>query len=127
MAARKRIDKTAWVREAISQYEAPLLRYVRRLTGSAETARDIVQETFMALSGEDAGQMDGHLRQWLYTVSRRRALDFRRKESRMTCMTQERIDSRAGTIGEPATIVGDREESGQVERLVCELPENQQE
>ncbi len=46
-----------WIRSVLREHEAPLLRYALRLTGDAESARDIVQETFMRVvpgrSGDD--------------------------------------------------------------------------
>ena len=68
---------------AQQQYEERLLRYATRLTGDAELARDIVQETFARLCGESA-KLNGDLLPWLYTVSRNLAMDARRRTQRMT-------------------------------------------
>jgi RNA polymerase sigma factor (sigma-70 family) len=76
-------DPAAWLRAAVSQYEAPLLRYATRLAGNAEVARDVVQDTFLRLCSQPRAAVDGHLAEWLFTVCRNRALDHHRKEGRM--------------------------------------------
>lgn len=51
-----------------------LLAYARRLTGSAATAEDILQETLLrAWRHRDA--LDGNVRSWLLTVTRNLAID----------------------------------------------------
>ena len=40
----------SWVREAVAHFERPLAIYATRLVGDAETARDVVQDTFMRLA-----------------------------------------------------------------------------
>ena len=73
-----------WVSMALDRFEGRLLRYAQRITGDPHRAADVVQETFLKLCHEDQASLDGHLAQWLYTVCRNKALDVRRKESRMT-------------------------------------------
>lgn len=43
----------SWVREAVAHFERPLAIYATRLVGDAETARDVVQDTFMRLCSQD--------------------------------------------------------------------------
>lgn len=71
-----------WVKEALEQYEGPLISYATRLTGDVESGRDVVQDTFLRLCTADRAKIEGHLAQWLYTVCRNRALDVQRKRSR---------------------------------------------
>jgi RNA polymerase sigma factor (sigma-70 family) len=73
----------AALRAAVAQFEAPLLRYAARLTGNAEVARDVVQDTFLRLCAQPAAAVQTHLAEWLFTVCRHRALDHHRKEGRM--------------------------------------------
>src|SRR5581483_5276894 len=82
----------------VARFEGPLVRYAARITGDVERARDVVQETFLALhrerqNGEAESAANGHLPAWLFTVCRRRALDVRRKEQRMLSMTAEQADA----------------------------------
>lgn len=76
-------SKQAWIRSAVAEYEQPLMRYAVRRTGCVETARDVVQDTFLKLWETDRDSVDGHLAAWLYTVCRNRAVDVCRKERRM--------------------------------------------
>ena len=71
----------AWIQDAISRYEGPLVRYASRIVG-ADRARDVVQDTFERLFEADRSDLDGRVPEWLYTVCRNRALDVVRKESR---------------------------------------------
>src|SRR5688500_10366399 len=93
------------LRAAFGRLERPLTLYALRIVGDADRARGVVQETFARLlaAGRDvngrepvepqdpaaapASPINGHLTQWLYTVCRNRALDVRRKERRMTRLT----------------------------------------
>ncbi|HVW37914.1 MAG TPA: sigma factor, partial [Pirellulales bacterium] len=60
-----------WLRSVVARYEGPLVRYAARITGDAERARDVVQDTFLRLCEQDRAELDGRLAQWLYTVCRR--------------------------------------------------------
>ena len=92
MAVKPEVEHGSWVREAVMRFEGPLLIYASRLLGDAETARDVVQETFLRLCGQDRGSVDGHLAEWLFTVCRNRALDVLRKEHRMTQLREEQVN-----------------------------------
>src|SRR5277367_1966365 len=77
----------------LDRYERPLVRYAQSITGDLESARDVVQETFIKLArGElkespEAPRDARHTEAWLFTVTRRRAIDHQRKFSRITPMT----------------------------------------
>ena len=95
MSTNGQVTQSEWVREALHQFEGPLVRYAQRITGDLEAARDVVQDTFLKLCREDPATVDGHLSQWLFTVTRNRALDVHRKERRMTTATD--LDHRNST------------------------------
>lgn len=116
-----------WVTAALRQYEGRLVQYAQRITGDAERARDVVQETFLKLCQEPAEAVNGHLAQWLYTVCRNQALDTRRKESRMTTLAEPPLRDADTRQPEPWRAV---EEGESVARILVELdrlPPNQQE
>jgi RNA polymerase sigma-70 factor (ECF subfamily) len=124
-------DRLSLVRDALAAHEGPLLRYARRLVGNTETARDVVQETFLRLCREDPGRLNGCLREWLYTVCRNHAFDVRRKDRRMTTMSlvespPERPAERTRPAAAPEPTAEARESSGIAMRMVNALPENQQ-
>lgn len=115
-----------WVRAAVAQYEAPLIRYALRFSGDLEAARDIVQDTFLRLCRAARTEVEPHLAQWLYTVCRNRALDVVRKEGRMNHVHTEVADM-ASDRPPPAAPVERAEAYGQVLALLATLPARQQE
>lgn len=94
----------AWIRDAMERFERPLLRYAFRLSKNAETARDIVQDTFMRLCQAERDRVDDHLAEWLYTVCRNRALDVRRKDQRMRLASDQPASRLPGSDGKPIAI-----------------------
>jgi RNA polymerase sigma-70 factor (ECF subfamily) len=83
-----------WLRSALGRYERPLVRYAHRLTGDLETARDVVQDTFLTLCRQQPGSVDDHLGPWLFRVCRNRALDVmkaRRPDCSVDEMTRELV------------------------------------
>jgi len=116
-----------WIAEVLDQYEGPLTRYAARLTLNVESARDVVQETFLRLCGEDPTKVNGNLPQWLFTVCRNRALDVRRKEGRMEAVTTGQAEVRAASEADPAAVAEHREGAAGAMRVLSTLPEKQQE
>lgn len=86
-------DAAEWIRHVVDRFESPLTQYATRLMrGDVDRARDVVQDTFVKLWSADRAEVDSHLGQWLYRVCRNRALDIRRKESRMTALQDDKLD-----------------------------------
>ncbi len=81
----------AWIDAAIEQYEGPLLRYAQHFVFDLETARDVVQDTFLKLCKQNEDEMRPKLAKWLFTVCRNRAIDICRKESRMKVAPENQI------------------------------------
>jgi RNA polymerase sigma factor (sigma-70 family) len=120
-------DKAEWLCSAIERFEIPLTHYAAALIGDAERARDIVQDTFMRLCGQRPEQLNGCLAQWLFTVCRHRALDVRRKERRLTTLTEMDLETEAAPGPTPSMAAEQNESAGEMLRLVAALPRNQQE
>lgn len=121
-------DATEWVRAAVERFENPLTLYARHvLGGDAERARDVVQETFLRLIGQDRARVGPHLAEWLYTVCRNLAIDVRRKERRMDRLNDAEADSAAGDGPEPGARLENDDALSQVLRSMRLLPHNQQE
>lgn len=118
---------TNWVRTALERFEQPLMRYAIHLTGSVETAQDVVQDTFMKLCAADRAKVDSHLGPWLYTVCRNRALDVCRKERRMMPLTEGVQDARAAATGVPSQAAERNEQQTLVMQALSGLTRNQQE
>jgi RNA polymerase sigma-70 factor, ECF subfamily len=66
----------------ITQYEYRLYRYLLYLTGSADTARDLFQETWLRVLAR-GHQYDGRARfePWLFTIARHLVIDAARRRS----------------------------------------------
>ena len=120
-------QQARWVREALDRYERPLVRYAARFTGDLEAARDVVQDTFYKLCREHPSRLNGRLAPWLYTVCRNRALDVRKKESRMQTLEQYAAEARRDPAPGPLDRAALREEHALVLDAVSTLPGNQQE
>jgi RNA polymerase sigma-70 factor (ECF subfamily) len=116
-----------WVRGALDRYEQPLLRYAQRFTNDVETARDVVQDTFLKLCTAERAQVDGHLAPWLYRVCRNRALDVMKKERRMQPMDEAVAATQASPQPPPGALAEGRETEALVWQALGGLPENQQE
>lgn len=115
-----------WVRTAAAAHADRLTAYARRLLGDPGRAAEVVQETFLRLCrrppGDDPG---GSLVPWLFAVCRSRALDVRRKEKRMTLITDEAIDLLTAPHPDPADVAERSDATAHVGRLLATLPANQ--
>jgi len=118
---------SAWDRSIVERFEGPLVRFAERITGDVESARDVVQETFLRLFAGNRASVDGHEAQWLFTVCRRRALDVAKKEQRMNLATDRQLAGQHSPAPGPAAIVERGETAGTVLSLLATLPANQQE
>ena len=117
-------DKAQWIAEALERHEAPLLRFAGKLVGDPERARDIVQETFLQLCQQDRHAIENHLAPWLFRVCRNRALDVRRKETRVDLTdSPDAVDARPN----PAALAEQRDDTNHVMRILETLPQPQQE
>lgn len=115
-----------WVLEALRRFEGPLLRYAARLTGDAESARDVVQDVFIRLCEQSPAALDGRLTEWLYAVCRHRAIDERRRERRAMA-ARAVLESLSAGSASPADAAADRDAAAGAMRLLAALPALQQE
>jgi RNA polymerase sigma factor (sigma-70 family) len=121
------VEHEHWVRDAVVRFEGPLTLYASRLLRDAESARDVVQDTFLKLCGSDRPAIEGHLAEWLFTVCRNRALDVLRKEQRMSQIREEQV-LRCLSPGPAPLEAAERQELGErVLELLETLPINQRE
>jgi RNA polymerase sigma-70 factor (ECF subfamily) len=121
------MDKAQFVRAALERYEQPLLRYAARITGEAESARDVVQDTFLKLCTAERDGIEDHLAAWLYTVCRNRALTVRKKEARMGTLSEEAIGQFPDTGMGPEAVAEQNETQGRVLAALAALPDAQRE
>ena len=120
--------KSTWIVAALDRYESPLVRYATWILGDIERAREVVQETFLRLCKEQPARIEGHLAQWLFTVCRNLAFDVRKKENRMSPMTDpETVTTAYDAYGGPGASLEREETMSQVLRAMETLPANQRE
>lgn len=120
-------ENAAFVRSAVEQFQAPLLRYAARLVGDPDRARDVVQDTFVRLVAQPAAAVEGHLAEWLFTVCRNRAFDLSRKEGRMKQFEEGAVERVVATEARPGAALEAAETQAAILRLVDQLPPHQQE
>jgi RNA polymerase sigma-70 factor (ECF subfamily) len=122
-----RTPDSSWVPSVLAEYEQPLTRYAAHITGDAERAREVVQDTFLKLLGQKPAQIRDHLAQWLYTVCRNRALDVLRKERRMTGISEAQLRLQAHSGPAVSAAVEQEEQLADILNILSTLPANQQE
>ena len=114
-----------WIQAALASYEAPLTRYAQRILRDADGARDVVQETFVRLCRARPEEINGPLAAWLFTVCRNQALSVRRKEDRMTTLTEVCQKELEAPVSAPDLTAQRRETAGRVADRMERLPQNQ--
>lgn len=76
--------------EVVRTFEAPLSRYLVRMVGDAELARDLAQDTFLSAYNAWPEPEPAHLSAWLYRIATNHALSHlrRRKVIRWVPLSQ---------------------------------------
>ncbi|MCB9849258.1 MAG: sigma-70 family RNA polymerase sigma factor [Phycisphaerales bacterium] len=115
------------VRAVLARYEKPLVAYAARITGDADVARDVVQETLLKFVSDGAPRDPARVAAWLFAVCRNRAISVRRKEKRVQPLTMNIADGQRSADASPHAVLERADESARVLALVGELPERQQE
>lgn len=113
----------------LQRYERPLIRYALSIVGDVDSARDIVQETFIRYVREERPELHESARRlesWLFTVCRNCALDHYRKYSRIIAMPLE-DDQRVADDLSPDVSLEQSDTAALLHHLVGELTTNQQE
>jgi RNA polymerase sigma factor (sigma-70 family) len=114
---------TAFYRQAIADFEAPLLRFARTLV--AEHAHDVVQDTFERLLIEERERVEGHLGPWLFTVCRNRALELKRRTGRDYPLSED--DEMTSPDVSPEGAAVERDQRRALRETLDTLPERQRE
>lgn len=114
------------IRSAVIAYQGRLIGFAARITGGTDTARDVVQETFLRLCNQDLEAIGDHLPAWLFRVCRNLALDIRKKEAPLRPI--EEVVSRPSPAGmDPHRELERSDETRRVLAAVAGLPPAQQE
>ena len=115
------------IRSAIDQYQGRLIAFAARITGDLESARDVVQDTFLRLCLQDLDEIADHLPAWLFRVCRNRALDVRKKEGPLEPLDDTANGSTHGVSVDPHRLLEQSDHARLALAAVAELPAAQQE
>jgi RNA polymerase sigma factor (sigma-70 family) len=125
-------NSTEWVRAAIELHEGALLRYAQHFVRDLESARDIVQDTFLQLCRQTNDEIRPRVAQWLFTVCRNRAIDVCRKERRMKLAPEDQLADKLAQNSEaselqPSAAMERQEAATGLMSQISKLPDRQQE
>jgi RNA polymerase sigma factor (sigma-70 family) len=110
-------DESA-LNELIRKYQEPLFRFICRYTGDEETARDILQETFVRVYfGIQRFRPRAKFVTWLYSIAMNLCRDYARSKHRRQSYATESLDARAANRDVPAADRGAASDVESHERL----------
>src|SRR5262245_13752152 len=116
-----------WIGAAVARFQAPLIGYAARLLDNdLDAARDVVQESFLRLCGQEQAKVEPHLVEWLFMVCRNRALDVRRKEKRMRLLDETESAS-LRSRSDPSIAAETSGDATSILAMLDDLPPNQAE
>ena len=89
--------------EIVATFEMSLIRYLARLTGNTEVARDLAQKTFLqAYKGILKTRSDLSLKAWLYRIATNNALQHQRRKRLLTFIPFSNLGERtAASLAAP--------------------------
>lgn len=121
-------DRDSWLHAVLSRHEQAVIGHALRLLGRDEdAARDVAQDTFLALCRQPIALDDPRLGAWLHRVARNRAIDRLRKERRMHRLEEPAAAPAPGPGSSPGLHAERSETSTRLEKVLGELPPRQQE
>ena len=112
---------------ALAEHEGSLIRYACSIVHDLERARDVVQDTFIKLYQQEPAHVNTHLKSWLFTVCRNRALDVLRKEKRIVGMEDGQAENVRSDSPDPARALERKDAARMAMSLLDRLSPNQQE
>ncbi len=109
--------------EIVRLFQSPIVRYLYRLTGDEELARDLAQDTFIrAYKALGATRPDLSLKAWLYRIATNAALQHLRRNALVPFVPLDE-DRRPGVPGVSEHTVSDIAERAAVHEALLRLPE----
>jgi RNA polymerase sigma factor (sigma-70 family) len=116
-----------WILAVLSEYERPLLRFAWRLLGDEDSARDVVQQSFLRLCGQSYEAIGHRTAAWLFAVCRNLAVDLSRKRNQAAVEGDYELAGFPGRELDPADSAEKADMHRQINRMVDELPLPQRE
>jgi len=121
------ISQEAFIEQAITDFQSPLIAYASALLHDVDRARDVVQDTFIRLCQQPPERVREQLKSWLFTVCRNRAMDILRKERNTTALEDVRWKKVAGPGLQPDESIDLAERHAQLMAMLERLSPNQRE
>ncbi|MDH4444004.1 MAG: sigma-70 family RNA polymerase sigma factor [Akkermansiaceae bacterium] len=118
-------EREKFIEQALEAYESPLIGYASTILSDLDLARDVVQETFIRLCQQDFSKVESHLKAWLFTVCRNRALDVLRKKNRSQPLEDWQWRSIPDAGSQPDENADQTERFAQLGSYLARLSENQ--
>ena len=109
----------------MEDYQSPLIAYATTILNDPDLARDVVQDTFMRLCRQDPAKVRDHLKSWLFTVCRNRAIDLLRKDQRIQPLDEIRWQNIRDPRPQPDAHAATEERLARSMQLLARLPPNQ--
>ena len=123
LAARAAAGEEPAFEELVARYQARVYRLAFRLTGDEGDAKDVLQETFIAVyRGLPAFRADSRFSTWLYRIATNAALMLRRARTRRPTESLEgflpRFDDDGRHAAEPADLLAASRADELIDRML---------
>ncbi|MGD9419750.1 MAG: RNA polymerase sigma factor [Verrucomicrobiota bacterium JB025] len=116
-----------FVEKAMQEFESALIGYASTILHDTDRARDVVQDTFIRLCQQNPDKVREHLKSWLFTVCRNRALDIIRKDKRNKPLDEIQWKKVAGNETQPDQQADHDDRLAKILQLLERLSDNQRE
>lgn len=116
-----------FVEQAMVSYESALIGYASTILNDIDLARDVVQDTFIRLCQQDPANVREHLKSWLFTVCRNRALDYLRKDQRKQPLAESQWEKIEASDLQPDENAEQQERRARLGQYLSRLTDNQRE
>ena len=121
--AQVRTGRTDAFGEIVEHYQAPIVRYLLRMTGDQEVAQDLAQDTFVqAFRAILKTTSELSFNAWLYEIATNNARQFHRRRRLLSFIPLADVD---GTGAPPAAPPDRVEERVTVQETLLKLPYEQ--
>jgi len=123
------LDTQGSFEELVTRYTKSLYNFTFRLTGSVQTAEDLVQETFIKVwKSLDKYDQKQSFRGWIFTIARNTTTDYLRKKKTVpfSVLTKDDDSPFEETLSDTATLPDETlahlEDTESLEKLLGTLP-----
>jgi RNA polymerase sigma-70 factor (ECF subfamily) len=109
--------------EIMEHYQIPIIRYLYRLTGENELAKDLAQDTFIqAYKGILKTDEELSLKAWLYRIATNNALQHHRRKRLLSFIPFTPGQHNTASAGTRRDGMG---ESAAIQEALCKIPDEQ--